>query len=210
MPENPPLLASGSRDPKKPRPLPAKVKAMIGFMVRGDPADTEAKPLDFIAAGGLAGIAPDVARRWLDRTNFRTALKAERRAFRDALCAGNELALARIRGGDNAMAAVRSIQLLEQLDEVESARSGSVPRTPGLIIQIISGPYASSPTVTATPAPLTIDHDNQALSAAPAYTARQQLEPERPDEQVAYRVYQPPHDLAPAPRVPWLDDLQGE
>src|SRR5437660_9783852 len=146
MPENPPLLASGSRDPKKPRPLPAKVKAMIGFMVRGDPADTEAKPLDFIAAGGLAGIAPDVARRWLDRTNFRTALKAERRAFRDALCAGNELALARIRGGDNATAAVRRIQLLEELDEVEPAVSGPGPRPPGLKHPLHGGLAAAAAT----------------------------------------------------------------
>jgi hypothetical protein len=188
MPENPPLMASGSREPKKPRPLPARVRDLIGFMVRGAPDDADGKPLDFIAAAKLANLKPDIARRWLDRGDFRTALRAERAAFREAICAGNELALARIRGGENAMAAVRSIQLLERLDEGESTRSGSVPRVPGMVIQIINGPM---PQVHAR----TIDHASVSLP----------IEAE-PEQQLAYRVpYRTPPDMAPAPFDPAID-----
>jgi hypothetical protein len=137
MPANPPLTASGSRDPaKRPRPLLAKAKAMIGLMVRGDPGDDDAKPMDFIAAGRMAGLSPDVARRWLDRGDFRTALRAERRAFREAICAGNEAALQRIRDqSENAMAVVRSVQALEQIDDAETARPTGL-QSPGFVIMI--------------------------------------------------------------------------
>jgi hypothetical protein len=149
MPDNPPLLASGPREPKKPRPLPARVKTMIGLMVRGDPGDDSSSPLDFIAAGRQVGMAPDVARRWLDRGEFRQALRAERRAFRDAICAGNEASLARIRDtSENAMAQVRAIQVLEKIDD-EAARA-PVGRTPGMVIQIVNAPTLSEP--------VTIDH----------------------------------------------------
>jgi hypothetical protein len=151
MPANPPLMASGSRDPQRQRPLPAKVKAMVTFMVRGSPTDENAAPLDFIAAGRLAGLSPDVARRWLDRTAFRVALRAERRAFREAICAGNEKALARIRdAGGNAMASVRAVQTLEAIDEEAVRSDRGVSRAPGMVIQIVTAPPG--------PTPVTIDH----------------------------------------------------
>src|SRR6476620_2529597 len=96
----PPVTSSGSRSPeKRPRPLPKHVKQMIELMVRGKADDPDQRPLDFIEAGRIAGIAPDRARRWLDRAETRAFLRAERRAYRDALCAANEAHLARIRGG---------------------------------------------------------------------------------------------------------------
>src|SRR6266566_3565956 len=157
MPANPPLTASGPRDPAKcPRPLPRNVRDMIVFMVRGDPNDEEGKPLDFVTAGRLAGLAPDLARRYLDRGNFRVALRAERKAFRMALNAGNELALARIRDGENAMAAVRSIQLLEQIDDSETRAPGA-PTAPGFAIviqQVVqqagAQPLSSAPVIDGT------------------------------------------------------------
>jgi hypothetical protein len=156
MPENPPLMASGPREPKKPRPLPARVRCLIGFMVRGDPADADGKPLDFIAAAKLAKMKPDIARRWLDRGDFRTALRAERAVFRESLCASNELALARIRDGANAMAAVRSIQVLEQLDEAALTHPGGgrSQERPGLCIVVIQQPAATpAQTIDVIPAP---------------------------------------------------------
>jgi hypothetical protein len=130
---------------------------MIGLMVRGDPADESSSPLDFIEAGRRVGMPPDVARRWLDRGPFRLALRAERRAYRDAICAGNEAALARVRDtSENAMAQVRAIQVLEKID-VEADRAPAGIQTPGLVIQIVT----ASPE---GPRPVTIDRQ--------AYTSR--------------------------------------
>jgi hypothetical protein len=174
-------MASGPREPRKPRPLPKRVRAMISLMVCGDPSKDDARPLDFTAAGRKVGMRPDTARRWLDRGDFRSALRAERRAFRDSLCAGNEAALARVRDRSrNHMAVVRSVIALEQLDDVESARAGSVPRSPGLVIHIHQAPSV-------TPQVRTIEHD------APVPLPR-------PFAHVEARQGEP--------RVPWLDDPQ--
>jgi hypothetical protein len=134
----PPVTSSGSRLPdKRPRAVPKHVRHMIELMVRGKPDDEDCAPLNFIEAGRIAGIAPDRARRWLDRPEVRSFLRAERRAFRDAICAGNEAHLARIRGGPNAAAAVRAISVLEELDDAEThpARR-TVPSSPGLLIVV--------------------------------------------------------------------------
>jgi hypothetical protein len=130
---------------------------MIGLMVQGSADDESSSPLDFIAAGRQVGMAPDVARRWLDRGEFRQALRAERRAYRESLMAGNEAALVRVRDkSENAMAVVRSVQVLEQIDD-EAARAPAGTRTPGLVIQIVN-------TAPPRPEPVTIDHQ--------AYTSR--------------------------------------
>jgi hypothetical protein len=134
----PPVTSSGSRVPeKRPRVVPKHVRHMIELMVRGRPDDEDCAPLNFIEAGRIAGIAPDRARRWLDRPEVRSFLRAERRAFRDAICAGNEGHLARIRGGPNANAAVRAIAVLEELDDAEMhPRRGQVQQA-GLAIVLI-------------------------------------------------------------------------
>jgi hypothetical protein len=152
MPANPPLTASGSRDPeKRSRPPPKPVRDAVALMVRGRSDDPDGRPLDFIEAAKLCGIKPDVMRRWLDRTAVRTLLRAERRAFREAVCAGNEGALKRIRdGSENGMAVINAVRTLEQLG-AEAPQHGPEARTPGMVIVIqTSRPIG--------PEPLTIDH----------------------------------------------------
>ena len=86
----PPLTSSASRDLKRPRPIPKKVGAAIVMMVRGLPDDEDQRPLSFIAAAKAAGIGPDTMRRYLDRPEVIVMLRRERRAYREALCGGNE------------------------------------------------------------------------------------------------------------------------
>jgi hypothetical protein len=149
----PPVTSSGSRSPAKPRPLPRHVKYMIQLMVGGREDDLDQRPLDFIEAGKVAGIAPDRARRWLDRAETRAFLRTERRAFHDAICAGNEAHLARIRGGPNAAAAVRAISVLEELDDAEMHPARGAVSSPGLAIVIVDGraPRPSATMVDVTP-----------------------------------------------------------
>jgi hypothetical protein len=131
---SPPVRASG-HEPKRPARLPAKVKTAILLMVYGDPARPD-EPIDFIAAAKLAGVQPDNMRRWLHRPEAASMLRAERRAYRLALCAGNESALARIRDkSENAMAVVRSVQVLEELSDQPQNRN-SQQQQPGLTIVI--------------------------------------------------------------------------
>jgi hypothetical protein len=147
MPANPPLTASGPRDPEKqPRPMPKHVKDAIVLMVRGRPDDPDGKPLDFIEAAKRCGLKPDQMRKWLDRSECRSFLRAERKAWREAICAGNESALQRVRDGDNAMASVRAVQVLERLDEEQEARSHGQVLAPGLVIQIVSDANVTTPT----------------------------------------------------------------
>jgi hypothetical protein len=160
MPAIAPLTSSGSRDlEKKPRPLPKHVKAMVGYMVRGGPGDEDCLPLSFIAAGRLAGMAPDVARRWLDRPETRAFLRAERAAFRTAICASNELHLQKLRESPNGMVGIKAIAMLEQIDETAQAHSAGQVTAPGLIIVIggrgddVKVATAIDVTPTSTPVP---------------------------------------------------------
>ena len=90
-------------------------------MVRGIPPDF--LPVDFITAAKHYQVAPDRMRRWLHRGESVSFLREERRRYRAEICAANEHHLARIRGGPNAAAAVRSIALLEGLDETDTLRT---------------------------------------------------------------------------------------
>jgi hypothetical protein len=118
MPDNPPLTAAGPRDPqKRPRPIRKPVREAIKLMVYGNPDDPDGKPLDFIEAGRLVDIKPDVMRRYLDRGDVRALLRSERRAFREAICAGNEASLRRVRDQSaNGMVTVAAVRTLEQID----------------------------------------------------------------------------------------------
>ncbi|MFL6302006.1 MAG: hypothetical protein ACJ72H_00560 [Candidatus Sulfotelmatobacter sp.] len=140
MPYNPPLAASGSREPKRAQAIPKRVKKMIECMVRGREDDPDAKPLDFIEAGRIAGLKPDVARRWLDRPHVISALRSERKAYREAICAGNEGALARVRDtSENGVAIVNSVRQLETMNEPRASDGvglGRHPVTPGILVQI--------------------------------------------------------------------------
>ena len=86
---DPPTLSSGTvqtplRQHKK-RPIPQTVRETIRLMVYGRDDDLDCQPLSFIEAAKLAGVAPDVFRRYLDRGDVRALLLSERRAFRAAI-----------------------------------------------------------------------------------------------------------------------------
>ena len=140
MPANAPLTAAGPRDPHKQRArsIPRKVREACDLMVFGRSDDEDCKPLDFIEAAKECGVAPDIMRRWLDRAQVRAYLLASRRTFREAICAGNEGALQRIRDkSPNGMAVIASVRALENLDEEAAARTLNPP-TPGVTIRIVN------------------------------------------------------------------------
>jgi hypothetical protein len=151
MPTNPPLRAAGPRDPRKqPRRVPQAVKTAILLMVYGDPDDPDCAVLDFIEAGRRAGIKPDVMRRYLDRSEVRSMLRAERQAFRAAICAGNEGALQRIRDkSENAMAQLGAIKVLESIDADSNARPQQ-NITPHVTIRIVQ-PNPTPPMIDVSP-----------------------------------------------------------
>ena len=72
MSVGPPLMTSGPRDPKRPRPVPKPVRDVIVLMVRGRSDDPDGKPIDFVEAAKLCDVKPDVMRRWLDRPAVRS------------------------------------------------------------------------------------------------------------------------------------------
>jgi hypothetical protein len=111
-------------------------------------------PMDFIEASKIAGVRPDQMRRWLDRPSVVALIRAERKAWRAAICAGNESALKRIRDADdgNQMAQVQAIKTLEAIDAEQINQTRGSVTQPGLIIQIVGGP-APSPMVDVTPPP---------------------------------------------------------
>jgi hypothetical protein len=162
MPATSPITAAGSRDEKRPAPIPKSVKLALVLMVRGLPDNPDAPPLDFISAAKLAGVAPDRMRRWLDRAEVLRFLRAERKAWRAALCAANESVLAAIRDrGENAMARVQAIKTLELLDEESTERSRGAITTPGLVIVVeapkvpaLPGDVPRQMLLDVTPAPL--------------------------------------------------------
>jgi hypothetical protein len=83
----------------------------------------------------------------LDRSEVRALLRAERRAFREAICAGNEGALKRVRDtSDNGMAVIGAVRALETLNEEGANRAAGAPLAPGLVI-VITGPEAPRPAI---------------------------------------------------------------
>lgn len=152
---SPPIRAS-SHEPKRPTRLPARVKAAILLMVYGDPARPD-QPIDFVAAAKACGVQVDHMRRWLHRPEAASMLRRERAAYRLALCAGNENALARIRDqSENAMAVCKSVQLLDQADRDEMLRPSTRPRQEAGLVILIQGampsPSPTGPIVDVTPA----------------------------------------------------------
>jgi hypothetical protein len=117
MPILPPLMSSAGREMKRPRPIPPKLREAIGLMVYGHRDDPDCRAFTFIEAAHETGIKPDVMRRYLDRPEVRTLLLSERRAFRAAICGGNEGALLRVRDtAQNGMAVVAAVRALEELE----------------------------------------------------------------------------------------------
>jgi ribosomal protein L18 len=143
----PPVAASPA--PVRAAPIPAKVKVAILAMIHGVAPD-------FIAAARTQGLRPDTLRRWLHEPRCVALVRKERAAYRLSICAGNEHALAQIRDevGGNSMAKVRSIQLLEA---IEDAQVGNKPAAAqlGVVVRITNHitqqPPASAPIVDITP-----------------------------------------------------------
>ena len=101
--------ASGARSPDRPRRIPQAVKASCLRTVH--------EAVDFIAAAKANGLRPDTLRRWLHDPAVVGLIRRERAAFRLAICSANERVLADIRDkGENAMARVRAVQVLEGIE----------------------------------------------------------------------------------------------
>ena len=161
MPKNPPLTASGSRELKRPRSISKHVREAIKLMVYGRLDDPDCRPIDFIEAAKIVGLQPDQMRRHLDRADVRALLLGERRAFRAAVCASNELALRRVRDtSPNGMAVIGSVRALEQLEEADAPARINQATTPGLVIQIVAAAQAAPQPITVNARPaVTIDHE---------------------------------------------------
>jgi hypothetical protein len=164
MPQNSPLTSAGNLSlDRRPRPVPKKVKDAITLMVRGNPDDPDGAPLTFIEAAKIAGVQPDQMRRWLDKPEVRKFLRAERQAWRAAICAGNESALKRVRDESaNAMASVRAIQTLENIDEADRHHEAVRQRAPGFVILVAGRPMmspSSQPPIDVTPEPVPDDDE---------------------------------------------------
>jgi hypothetical protein len=80
----------------------------------------------FIEAAHETGIKPDVMRRYLDRPEVRALLLAERRAFRAAICGGNEGALSALDRSASARVATQSQHTRKV--HVEHPLCGSYPK----------------------------------------------------------------------------------
>jgi hypothetical protein len=117
-------------EPVRAARIPEKVRLAITDMVeRGD---------DFVSAGKRHNVTAQMMRRWLGRAECIGFLRKERARFRASVCAANEAYLVAIRSGDNSMAAVRAIQVLEGLDEQGSLRRVGDTQTPGIVLKIVN------------------------------------------------------------------------
>jgi hypothetical protein len=142
-----PFGASGPRSPsERPRQIPQSVKAACLKMIH--------EGCDLVVAAQASGLRPDTMRRWLHRPELVGFLRKERAAFRQAICANNEHALAAIRDepAGNAVAKVNAIKTLEALGEGAALRSAEVP-SPGVVLVIRHAPAVPEP-IDVTPAKL--------------------------------------------------------
>jgi hypothetical protein len=132
MPIGVPFAASGPRSPtERPRRIPQAVQAAVLLMIH--------EGTDFVAAAQANGLRPDTMRRWLHRPELVSFLRKERAAYRQAICSGNEHALAAIRDevAGNAMAKVNAIRTLEALGEGAALRSSEAP-SPGIVLRLVT------------------------------------------------------------------------
>jgi len=145
-----PVVASRPESVRAAR-VPQAVKLAIVDMVE--------LGINFVAAGKQHGVTAQMMRRWLGRAECISFLRQERARFRQSACAQNEAFLVAIRSGDNSMAAVRAIQVLEGLDEGASLRRSGDVQTPGIVLKIVN---VSPQPIDITPRPSQIiDADEQ-------------------------------------------------
>jgi len=152
MPDHPPLVSSAPREPaKRPRPVPAAVKAAIRLMVYGR---DDGVPLNLLDAARAVQLKPWTLRRYFDRPRVISLLRAERRAFIATLIAGNPAALARIRDtAANTMSQVRAVDLLEAMGDEAVHNRSTAPESPRMTICIVNQVAPPAP----PPAMRTID-----------------------------------------------------
>jgi hypothetical protein len=152
MPSIAPITASGSRDLKRPRAVPKWVREAIKLMVFGLPDNEAGAAVDFVTAARHVGMEPFLLRRYFDRADVRALLRSERRAFREMINSGNELALRSIRDtAQNSMARIGAARMLEDLAEREVVQTRTQQTSPGIVIQIVTARPEPAP------APKTID-----------------------------------------------------
>jgi hypothetical protein len=181
MPTHVPIAAVGSREPdKRPQPIPAKVRAAVLLMVYGREDDEDCKPLDLVEAAQTAGMKPSTMRKYLTRPSVMSLIRAERKAFREAVCCGNEAALKRVRDKSaNGMVTVAAVRALQELDSDEHARP-SANVSCGVVIRVIN----STPN-TALPAPM--------VDVTPIAPATDRAEPATSDLNPIFKPRQPPY-----------------
>jgi hypothetical protein len=184
-----PIVAS-SREPAKPRRVPKHIRHLVELMVRGREDDPDCAPLSFIEAARIAGVAPDVARRWTDRAEFRALLRSERASFRATLCASNEAHLARLRSSSpNQMVQLNAVRVLEQIEteEAEHRTGRGQQMQPGLVIVI----ERDSGMRTVDASPVTFDPP-AVIEHGPADEPELEAEPRSPDPRLEPAVLRQP------------------
>jgi hypothetical protein len=146
-----PIRSSSPREPdRRPRPIPPKIKAVVHNLIWGRDDDPDALPMDLIAACIAAGVAPFVARRYLDRPGVIAHLRAELRKRRAIDCCGNPAALRRVRDtSQNAMAVVAAVRAMDGLQAEDAGRADGV--TPGVTIRIVNVAPQPTPSIDVTP-----------------------------------------------------------
>ena len=140
---------------KKSEPkIPEKIKTAIRILI-DQPA------LDLEAAAKAIGFSTYRLRGELKKGHIRRYFWHEKRAALDAICAGNPMAMKRIRDSSgNDMASVQAAKALEAMRSGvdDESRSGvASATTPGLTIQILTAGNAAPMRVLGQAAPTLID-----------------------------------------------------
>jgi hypothetical protein len=170
MPTSQPVCASGSHEMQRPKPIPARIQQACLTMIYGPPGADDPVPLDFVQAAKLAGIRPNILRKWLHKPAVVAFIRRERAAFRVAICAANEYALRKVRDESaNGMSVVASVRALQDLSEAEVEQSRNQGVTPGITIHIIQ-----------PPAPAIEPQRVAAIEHAPHADAEPVFDPSRP------------------------------
>jgi hypothetical protein len=128
------LTPSTNRQPEPKRArLSNKLKSALDDMVwNGAPFDEAARAADYSIQS---------MRKALNRRHVLRYLREQKMVMREAVSSANIHRAREIRDQtENQMAAIKAIQVIEQLGDVEAARGGfsGEPVRPGLVIQIIS------------------------------------------------------------------------
>jgi hypothetical protein len=109
-----------------------KLKAALDGMIwSGLPFDEAARAADFNVRA---------MRKALERPHVRNYLRTQKQVFRESVSAANIHRAREIRDQtENQMAAIKAIQVIEQIGDVDAARGNAgEPTMPGLVIRIVS------------------------------------------------------------------------